>query len=104
MLACTQCISITMTPHTGRKPFSLPGSVPSRASTTPSQKNSSTPIANRLNTRFIAYLPYIELIADLTGLLVLELLLLSKLAGSGNRSFPLPPGIQTAVFSLVSRR
>lgn len=65
MLACTQCINITMTPHTGRKPFSLPGRVPSRASATPNQKNSSTPIANRLNTRFIVYLPYIELIADL---------------------------------------
>ena len=41
------------------------GRVPSRASATPNQKNSSTPIANRLNTRFIVYLPYIELIAGL---------------------------------------
>ncbi|BCO15728.1 hypothetical protein RIMD111065_40840 [Aeromonas hydrophila] len=41
------------------------------------------PIANRLNTRFIVYLPQIELIADLDliGLLVLEPL--SKLTGRG---------------------
>ncbi|MOA12501.1 hypothetical protein D3C78_1325010 [compost metagenome] len=72
MLACTQCIRITITPQTGRKPFNLPGRVPASASTTPSQKNSSSPIATRLKKRFIVHLPHIELIADLTGLLVLE--------------------------------
>ena len=63
---------LTITPQTGRKPLSLPGSGAIRLTSTPNQKNNISPIANRLNTRFIVYLPQIELIADLACLFVLE--------------------------------
>ncbi len=70
-------------PQIGKRSFSLPGSGATRLTSTPNQKNRVSPIANRLNIRFIAHLPQIELIADLTGLLAFESL--PKLTGRGRR-------------------